>query len=285
MKISDILKNKEITISCELFPPKLGTELANTRKIVAETAALDPDFISVTYGAAGSTASFTAELAETVEKCGIPALAHVTCVSSDRESLSEYLASLKNHGIENILALRGDMPEGREPKKVFKHASDLAAEIKTMGDFCVGGACYPEGHPEAVSVSADIDALKIKAESGCEFFTTQMFFDNDIMYSFMTKFQRKGINIPVIAGIMPITNAKQLKRSASLSGTTVPRRLREIVERFGDKPAAMRQAGIAFATEQIIDLIANGVNNIHIYTMNKPDIAGQILANLSEIRK
>lgn len=285
MKISEILKTKEITISCELFPPKLGTELVNTRKIVAETATLNPDFISVTYGAAGSTASFTAELAETVEKCGIPALAHVTCVSSDRESLSRYLDSLKAQGIENILALRGDMPEGREPKKAFAHASDLASEIKKMGDFCVGGACYPEGHPEAASVSADIDALKIKAESGCEFFTTQMFFDNDIMYSFMTKFQRKGINIPVVAGIMPITNAKQLKRSASLSGTTVPRRLREIVERFGDKPLAMRQAGIAFATEQIIDLIANGVNNIHIYTMNKPDIAGQILSNLSEIRK
>ena len=284
MKISDILKQKEITISCEIFPPKLGTELEQSRRIVSEMAALKPDFISVTYGAAGSTAGFTAELAEAVESCGIASLAHVTCVSSDRESLTDYLASLKENGIENVLALRGDMPQGREPKRVYPHASDLAAEIKSMGDFCVGGACYPEGHPEAASVSADIDALKIKAESGCEFFTTQMFFDNDIMYSFMTKFQRKGINIPVIAGIMPITNARQLQRSASLSGTTVPRRLREIVERFGDKPSAMRQAGIAFATEQIIDLIANGVNNIHIYAMNKPDVAAEILDNISEIR-
>ncbi|MBR6563089.1 MAG: methylenetetrahydrofolate reductase [Clostridia bacterium] len=284
MKISDILKQKEITISCEIFPPKLGTELEQSRRIVSEMAALKPDFISVTYGAAGSTAGFTAELAEAVESCGIASLAHVTCVSSDRESLTDYLASLKENGIENVLALRGDMPQGREPKRVYPHASDLAAEIKSMGDFCVGGACYPEGHPEATSVSADIDALKIKAESGCEFFTTQMFFDNDIMYSFMTKFQRKGINIPVIAGIMPITNARQLQRSASLSGTTVPRRLREIVERFGDKPSAMRQAGIAFATEQIIDLIANGVNNIHIYAMNKPDVAAEILDNISEIR-
>lgn len=177
------------------------------------------------------------------------------------------------------------MPQGREPKRVYAHASDLAAAIKKKGDFCIGGACYPEGHPEAASVGADIDALKIKAESGCEFFTTQMFFDNEIMYSFLSKFQRKGINIPVIAGIMPITNAKQLSRSVSLSGTTVPRRFREIVERFGENPAAMRQAGVAFATEQIIDLIANGVNNIHIYAMNRPDIAAEILSNISEIRK
>lgn len=285
MKISDVLKEKEITISAEIFPPKLGTELEQSRKIVAEMAALKPDFISVTYGAAGSTARFTAELAEAVESCGVASLAHVTCVSSDESTLDEYLSSLKTNGIENILALRGDMPQGREPKKTYAHASDLALAIKQKGSFCVGGACYPEGHPEAASVSADIDALKIKAESGCEFFTTQMFFDNDIMYSFMTKFQRKGINIPVIAGIMPITNAKQLARSASLSGTTVPRRLREIVERFGEHPQALKQAGIAFATEQIIDLIANGVNNIHIYAMNKPDVLAEILGNISYIRE
>lgn len=285
MKISDIIKSKEITVSLEIFPPKQGTELEHSRQLVAEMANLSPDFISVTYGAAGSTARFTAELADEVEKNGIASLAHVTCVSTDEEALDNYLASLKSHGIQNILALRGDMPDGREPKKVYAHASDLAVAIKQKGDFCIGGACYPEGHPEAASVAADIDALKIKAESGCEFFTTQMFFDNDIMYSFLSKFQRKGINIPVIAGIMPITNARQLGRSVALSGTTVPRRFREIVERFGDKPLAMRQAGIAFATEQIIDLIANGVNNIHIYAMNKPDVAAEILSNISEIRK
>jgi len=285
MKISEILKNKEITVSCEIFPPKIGTELEQSRKIVEEMAALKPDFISVTYGAAGSTAKFTAELADCVESNGIPALAHVTCVSSDEDSLKEYTNSLKSHKIENILALRGDMPQGREPKRVYAHASDLAVALKNMGDFCIGGACYPEGHPEAATVAADIDALKIKAESGCEFFTTQMFFDNEIMYSFLAKFQRKGINIPVIAGIMPITNANQLKRSVALSGTNVPRRFREIVERFGSDPLAMKQAGIAFATEQIIDLIANGVNNIHIYAMNKPDVAAKILANISDIRK
>ena len=285
MKISDIIASKEITVSLEIFPPKQGAELEHSRKLVAEMAKLSPDFISVTYGAAGSTARFTAELAEEVENCGVASLAHVTCVSTDEETLDNYLSSLKANGIQNILALRGDMPDGREPKKVYAHASDLAYAIKKKGDFCVGGACYPEGHPEAPSVSADIDALKIKAESGCEFFTTQMFFDNEIMYSFLSKFQRKGINIPVIAGIMPITNARQLGRSVALSGTMVPRRFREIVERFGDKPQAMRQAGIAFATEQIIDLIANGVNNIHIYAMNKPDVASEILSNISEIRK
>ena len=285
MKISEILKSKEITVSFEIFPPKLGTELEQSRKIVAEMAALKPDFISVTYGAAGSTAKFTAELADCVESNGIPALAHVTCVSSDEESIKEYTQSLKSHNIQNILALRGDMPQGREPKTVYPHASDLALALKNMGDFCIGGACYPEGHPEALSVAADIDALKIKAESGCEFFTTQMFFDNEIMYSFLAKFQRKGINIPVIAGVMPITNAAQLKRSVALSGTNVPRRFREIVERFGNDPLAMKQAGIAFATEQIIDLIANGVNNIHIYAMNKPDVAAKIMENISYIRK
>lgn len=285
MKISEIIKNKEITISCEIFPPKLGTELDQSRQVVADIAKLSPDFISVTYGAAGTTASFTTELAEEVENCGVAALAHVTCVSSDEETLDDYLKTLKANGIDNILALRGDMPQGREPKKVYAHASDIAKAIKEKGDFCVGGACYPEGHPESSTVSADIDNLKIKAESGCEFFTTQMFFDNEVMYSFLSKFQRKGINIPVIAGIMPITNARQLQRSVSLSGTSVPRSLREMVERFGDNPLAMKQAGIAFATNQIIDLIANGVNNIHIYAMNKPDIAKAIMENLSEIRK
>ena len=285
MKISDILRSKEITISCEVFPPKLGTELEQSRKVVADIAALSPDFISVTYGAAGTTASFTTELAEEVENCGVAALAHVTCVSTDEESLDNYLSALKANGIQNILALRGDMPQGREPKRVYSHASDLASAIKAKGDFCIGGACYPEGHPEAPTVSADIDNLKIKAESGCEFFTTQMFFNNEVMYSFLSKFQRKGINIPVIAGIMPITNARQLGRSVSLSGTSVPRSLREMVERFGDDPASMRQAGIAYATNQIIDLIANGVNNIHIYAMNKPEIAKAILDNVSEIRK
>lgn len=285
MKISDILASKEITVSCELFPPKKGEELKHSREIVRETAALSPDFISVTYGAAGTTAGFTSELADEVEKCGVTALSHLTCVQSDRESVLSYLSELKNHGICNVLALRGDIPEDTEPKKVFRYASDLAKFISDNSDFCIGGACYPEGHPESESYKKDIEALKIKAESGVSFFTTQMFFDNDILYSFLSKLRRAGVNTPVIAGIMPVVNAKQITRICSLSGTYLPRRFREIVERFADKPEAMRQAGITYASEQIIDLIANGVNNIHIYTMNHPDIAGSIMKNLSEIWK
>ena len=285
MKISEILKNKEITVSCELFPPKEGGMLEQSRLVAAQTAALRPDFISVTYGAAGTTAGFTAELAEESERNGVPALAHLTCVSSDENTLKDYLARLNEYGIQNVLALRGDMPVGYEPKRVYKYASELVGAIKAQGDFCVGGACYPECHPESDSVKQDIEALKIKAESGCDFFTTQMFFDNEIMYSFLAKLRKAGINTPVVAGIMPITNARQIKRTVKLSGTVLPRRFREMAERFGDDPAAMKQAGIAFATEQIIDLIANGVNNIHIYTMNRPDIAGRIMENISEIRK
>lgn len=285
MRISDILASKEITISCELFPPKKGEELPKSRQVVAETAALAPDFISVTYGAAGTTALFTSELAEEVENCGSTALAHLTCVSSDRDSVRSYLAELKAHGIENILALRGDMPSGMLPKTEFRYASDLASFIAGEGDFCIGGACYPEGHPEAVSMAKDISALKIKSESGVSFFTTQMFFDNDLFYSFLSKLRRSNVDTPVIAGIMPVTNSKQITRINTLSGTALPRRFREIAERFASDPAAMRQAGIAYATEQIIDLIANGTNNIHIYTMNHPDVAGCIMKNLSEIWK
>ena len=285
MKISKILAEKRVTVSCELFPPKEGTALEQSREIAAATAKLGPDFISVTYGAAGSTAGYTAELAEESEKHGVPALAHLTCVSSDEDSLNAYLALLEKYGIENLLALRGDMPQGAEPKKVFKYASDLITAIKARGGFCVGGACYPECHPESASVAADIEALRIKAESGCDFFTTQMFFDNEIMYSFLAKLRKAGVNTPVIAGIMPITSVKQIERTVKLSGTVLPRRFREMASRFGEDPAAMKQAGIAFATEQITDLLANGVNNIHIYTMNRPDIAGTIMSNISEMRK
>ncbi len=214
---------------------------------------------------------------------GVTALAHLTCASSGREKIQEVLAKLQQHHIENILALRGDIPENLDfplPGQ-YRHASDL--EIKSFGDFCIGGACYPEGHPEAESVDADLNYLKQKVEAGCEFLTTQMFFDNNILYNFLYRALKKNIQVPVIAGIMPVTNVNQIKRITALSGTALPQRFRAIVERFADHPAALGQAGIAYATEQIIDLIANGVNNVHIYTMNKPDVAGAILKNLSEI--
>lgn len=286
MRLTELLKSDEVTISCELFPPKQGAQLENYKKIVKEMAALKPAYMSVTYGATGGTSDYTVELADEVCNVNhIPALAHLTCASSTKEKVASVIEELKEHKIENILALRGDIPQNADfplPNQ-YKHASELIADIKAQGDFCIGGACYPEGHPETETIYKDLDHLKEKVDAGCEFLTTQMFFDNNILYNFMYKALKKGIDVPIVAGIMPVTNASQIKRIVSLSGNMVPPRFLAIVDRFGENPAAMKQAGIAYATEQIIDLIANGVNHVHIYTMNKPDIAGAILENLSEI--
>lgn len=286
MRLTELLRSDEITISCELFPPKQGAQLENYRKIVGEMAAIKPAYMSVTYGATGGTSDYTVELANEIRNVNhIPALAHLTCASSTREKVAEVIAELKEKQIENILALRGDIPQNADfplPNQ-YKHASELIYDIKSQGDFCIGGACYPEGHPEAATIFEDLDHLKEKVQAGCDFLTTQMFFDNHILYNFMYKALKRGIDVPVVAGIMPVTNANQIKRIISLSGNMVPPRFLAIVDRFGNNPAAMRQAGIAYATEQIIDLIANGVNHVHIYTMNKPDIAGEILDNLSEV--
>ncbi len=286
MRLTELLKSDEVTISCELFPPKQGAQLENYKKIVKEMADLKPAYMSVTYGATGGTSDYTVELANEVCNVNhIPALAHLTCASSTKEKVASVIAELKEHKIENILALRGGIPQNAEfplPDQ-YKHASELIADIKAQGDFCIGGACYPEGHPEAQTIYEDLDHLKEKVDAGCEFLTTQMFFDNNILYNFMYKALKKGIDVPIVAGIMPVTNAAQIKRITSLSGNMVPPRFLAIVDRFGENPEAMKQAGIAYATEQIIDLIANGVNHVHIYTMNKPDIAGAILDNLSQI--
>ncbi len=285
MKVTDIILSDRVTVSCELFPPKIGKPLADIKRIVREIAQLHPSFVSVTCSAGGSTGDRTVEVAKEVQLVnGVPALAHMTCVSSNREDVRRTLKALEAGGVKNILALRGDLPaDASQRKSDFLHASDLIEEIKRLGDFCVGGACYPEGHPESPNKLSDLDGLKRKVDSGCEFLTTQMFFDNNILYNFLFRLLKHGIEIPVIAGIMPITNAKQVQSTLKLSGTLLPPRFRAIVDRFGENPAAMKQAGIAYATEQIIDLIANSVSHIHIYTMNKPDIAGQIMQNLSEI--
>lgn len=286
MRLTELLKSDEVTISCELFPPKQGAQLENYKKIVADMAKLKPAYMSVTYGATGGTSDYTVELANEVRNVNnIPALAHLTCASSTKEKVASVIEELKANQIENILALRGDIPENADfplPNQ-YKHASELIEDIKAQGDFCIGGACYPEGHPEAETIYDDLTHLKEKVDAGCEFLTTQMFFDNNILYNFMYKALKNGIDVPVVAGIMPVTNKAQIKRIMSLSGNMVPPRFLAIVDRFGDNPAAMKQAGIAYATEQIIDLIANGVNNVHIYTMNKPDVAGAILENLSDI--
>lgn len=285
MKVSDILKKDTVTISCELFPPKQGSQLENYKKIVAETAALKPAYISCTYGATGGTSDYTVEIADAINANHIPAIAHLTCASSTKEKVRSVITELKERNIENILALRGDIPEQADfplPDQ-YHHAYELIEEIRSMGDFCIGGACYPEGHPEASTMDEDLDHLKEKVDAGCDYLTTQMFFDNSIYYNFMYKALKKGIHVPVVAGIMPVTNASQVKRIISLSGNLVPAKFTNIVDRFGNDPQAMKQAGIAYATEQIIDLIANGANHVHIYSMNKPDVAGAIMDNLSHI--
>lgn len=285
MKIKDILNQGKVTVSCEVFPPKKDSDFEQVRKAVYEIAALKPAFLSVTYGAGGGTSRSTMRIASEVQKSGIPALAHLTCVSSTKEEVASLLAGYRENHIENILALRGDIPQGSSfpSPRQYHFASELVSQIKQAGDFCIGAACYPEGHVECEHREDDIDYLKQKVDSGCDFLTTQMFFDNNIFYNFLYRVLAKGINVPVIAGIMPVTNSRQIKRICALSGTALPQRFRMIVDKFADRPEAMKQAGIAYATEQIIDLISNGVSAVHIYTMNKPDVAGKIMENLSEI--
>ncbi len=286
MKISDILKQDKVTLSFEVFPPKTDLGYASVAHATQEIAALRPDFMSVTYGAGGGTSEHTVHIASDLHtRYGVEVLAHLSCVSSAKERVHEMLAKFKEHGIENVLALRGDIPESGVVAHDYRYASELVYDIKNQGDFCIGGACYPEGHPEASSKTEDIRHLKEKVDAGCEFLTTQMFFDNSILYNFLYRIREKGITVPVIAGIMPVTNVKQIKRILSMSGTYLPERFKAIVDRFGDNPAAMKQAGVIYATEQIIDLIAGGVNHIHIYTMNKPEIAAGIQSSLSEILK
>lgn len=287
MKISEILKNRDITVSYEVFPPKNTAARESVEKAAFEIAALKPDFMSVTYGAAGSTKGYTFDLARQIkERYNVETLAHLTCINSTKDQTVEALNELKSFGIDNILALRGDKPaDGTVCVSDYNYASDLVRFIKQNGDFCVGGACYPDGHVEAEHKDEDIDNLKKKVDEGTEFLTTQMFFDNSVLYNFLYRIREKGITVPVIAGIMPVTNGRQIKRITDISGTYLPARFKAIVDRFGDDPKAMAQSGVAYATEQIIDLIANGVTHIHIYSMNKPEIARQIEQNLSDIIK
>ena len=283
MKITELLKDDKPCISCELFPPKAGSELQNALKIVDKIAEIKPHFMSVTYGAGGTSAGQTVAIAKAVEEHNIPALAHLTCIDATGDGIESMLGKFRDNGIQNVLALRGDAVTDK-PRE-FMHASDLMRKISASGDFCIGGACYPEGHPEAGSLDKDIENTKKKIDAGCEFLVAQMCFVNNIMYNYMYRLLRNGIDVPVVAGIMPVTNAKQINRICELSGTKLPPHYRAIVERFADDPQALMQAGIAYALGQIIDLIANGFKNIHVYTMNKPEVIGGIMKNLSEIIK
>lgn len=288
MKIIDRLNEDRIHISFEVFPPKTDAGFDKVLEATDRIAELNPSYISVTYGAGGGTSKNTARIASHIkDDLGVLSLAHLTCASSTKEEVRGVIDNLRQLGIENILALRGDIPEGMvfPSKDRFRYAWELVEEIRRHGDFCIGAACYPEGHVENEHKADDIRYLKQKVDSGVDFLTTQMFFDNDIHYNFLYRIREAGITVPVLPGIMPITSAAQMKRSQELSGTVFPRRFLALLDRFGSFPEAMMQAGIAYATDQIIDLLSNGVKNIHIYSMNKPDVAARIMENLSEIIK
>jgi methylenetetrahydrofolate reductase (NADPH) len=285
MTVKQILKDNEVTVSFEVFPPKTDDKFASVEQASMEIASLKPHFMSVTYGAGGGTSANTAELATRIQdKYNTPVIAHLTCVSSTRETVAERIADYQKRGIKNIMALRGDIPKEGRLAFDYNYASELIRDIKELApEICIGGACYPEGHIECARQSDDIIHLKEKVDAGCDFLTTQMFFDNNTLYNFLYRIREAGITVPVIAGIMPITNARQVDRSIAMSGATIPQRFRTMVDRFGHDPAKMEQAGVIYATEQIIDLIANNVNHIHIYTMNKPHIAAGIMDSLSNI--
>ena len=289
MKLTEILQKDTLSLSFEVFPPKVDDAWDTVHGAVREIAKLRPAFMSVTYGAGGGTSRYTLDIAKEIKAdYGVPSLAHLTCVSSARETVHARIEDIKRAGIQNVMALRGDIPrelEGADRSGwCYHYAVDLIRELKESGaDFCIGGACYPEVHPESVNQKEDIRRLREKVEAGCEFLTTQMFFDNNLLYNFLYKIREAGITVPVVAGIMPITNAIQVKRAIALSGSHMPQRFKSLVDKFGSDPAAMMQAGIAYATDQIIDLFANNVTNVHVYSMNKPQVAQKIRDNLSDI--
>ena len=289
MKLTELFRKDQLMLSFEVFPPKTDTAFDSVKTATEEIAKLKPSFMSVTYGAGGGTSKYTLEIAKNIKaEHGVPTLAHLTCVSSTRETVRQRIADMKAAGIQNVMALRGDLtPELMDSDRsdwTYRHAVDLIRELKASGaDFCIGGACYPEVHPESPNQTEDILHLKEKVEAGCEFLTTQMFFDNNLLYNFLYKIREQGITVPIIPGIMPITNAKQMKRSIQMSGCYIPQRFKSLLDTFGSSPAAMKQAGIAYATDQIIDLYANGIKNVHVYTMNNPDVAQKIQNNLSDI--
>ena len=289
MKLSELLKRDTLSLSFEVFPPKTDSAFDSVKHATEEIARLRPSFMSVTYGAGGGTSAYTLEIARNIKyRYNVPTLAHLTCVSSTRETVRQRIEDMKAAGIVNVMALRGDIPAGMEnddrSRWDYQHAVQLVRELKECGaDFCIGGACYPEIHPESENQAEDIRYLREKVDAGCEFLTTQMFFDNNLLYNFLYKIREAGITVPIIPGIMPITNGKQVERAVKLSGSFMPQRFKSLVDKFGSSPDAMKQAGIAYATDQIIDLFANGIKNVHVYSMNKPDVAEKIQANLSDI--
>lgn len=286
MRIDKILSDNKLHISFEVFPQKYGQPMEPIIDTVEEISKLHPAFCSVTYGANGGASENTVKVASYIKnELNTPVLAHLTCVGSGKHDIDEKLIQLKDNNIQNILALRGDITDKEKfaKKEDLLYASELIEYIKLNYDFCVGAACYPEVHPESKNQNEDINYLKLKQDMGADFLTTQMFFDNSIFYNFMYKLRSAGVSIPVVAGIMPVTNVVQLKKIKELSNANIPSKFLSIADKFQDDKDSMRQAGIIYACNQIINLISNGINNIHIYTMNNAGVAKQIMQNISHI--
>lgn len=286
--ISELLSQKKPLFSFEIFPPKKSSSIDKIYETIDALAPLSPDFISVTYGAGGSTSRNTLEIASMItKKYNMRALAHLTCVGSSPAQIDEVLDNLHSNGVKNILALRGDIPAGQTHTDVlqndFLYASNLASHIAKTQKFCIAGACYPEKHAEAVSMEEDIENLKLKVDSGVEFLISQLFFDNEVFYNWVKQVRNAGITVPIIAGIMPITSARQLERIIPLCGATIPPGITRLVEAYNKNSQSLKDAGIAYATSQIMDLLAYGVDGIHLYTMNQASIAQKINDNLRSV--
>lgn len=285
MKICELFKDNHTVFSFEIFPPKKDGSIETVYKTLDELTDLKPDFISVTYGAGGSQPGCsTREIVSIIkEKYHTESIAHLTCVNSTKADIDRAIEEFKEHGIENVLALRGDINPEIEPKKEFLHASDLIAYMRERSDLSFSGACYPEGHTEAASLDEDIANLKRKVDAGASHLVSQLFFDNGHFYAFLEKARAAGINVPIEAGIMPCVNAKQIQRMVTMCGASLPVKFTRLIARYGDSPEAMRDAGIAYAVDQIIDLAANGADGIHLYTMNNPYVARKISESVSKV--
>lgn len=289
MYIKELYAAKKPILSLEIFPPKKESPIEVIYDTIQGLQNLRPDFISVTYGAGGSSTKRTVEIASLLKnKYGIEALAHLTCIASTKEQVNTIVAELEQQGVENILALRGDLPDDPDFKFPdplhFRYAQDLISHLKEHSPVCIGAACYPEGHTEAPSLAKDLQHLAEKVEAGADFLISQLFFDNELFYEFMDKLRATGVTVPVSAGIMPVLNRRQIERMTSLSGASLPKKFSRMMEKYEHNPEALKEAGIAYATEQIIDLLSWGVDGIHLYTMNKPDVARKIIGNISSIR-
>lgn len=289
MKIKDKFAVKRPLVSFEIFPPKVNYPVETIYDAIDELYGLNPDFMSVTYGAGGSTKDKTVEISSYIQnKYNLSSIAHVTCISSSKNEIKNILSSLEENNIQNVLALRGDYPSDASSYKIpddgFKSSLELIEYFKKKSDLCVGAACYPEKHPDAKDLKSDIDFLKRKTEAGADFLVTQMFFDNELFYDFYDKTQQKNINVPIITGILPLLNKKQIKTIVGLTGNSVPKKLRRILEKYENNPEALHEAGMSFAISQIVDLLSWGVDGVHIYTMNKPSTARKILESITAIR-